>query len=78
MRRPTYEELEKRIADASDFLATAAGVKDDRAWCHRNIDAAVRVLQGSEYDHFVAAAKAGDDGPDTYEWYAGDRHISFE
>ena len=35
------------------------------------IDQMVRVLAGDRYDEIVAQAKAGEDGPDTYEWDTG-------
>jgi hypothetical protein len=35
------------------------------------IDQMVRVMTGTAYPQWVAEAKAGDDGPDTYEWDEG-------
>lgn len=35
------------------------------------IDQMVRALTGDEYDAFVKAACAGEDGPDTYSWSEG-------
>lgn len=35
------------------------------------IDQMVRVLAGDDYPKIVANAKAGEDGPDTYEWNTG-------
>lgn len=39
-----------------------------KAWV---IDQMVRALLGDRYEAWVADAKAGDDGPDTYEWDEG-------
>lgn len=39
-----------------------------KAWV---IDQMVRVLAGDEYEQIVTDAKAGEDGPDTYEWDEG-------
>lgn len=39
-----------------------------KAWV---IDQMVRVLAGDKYDQIVAEAKAGEDGPDTYDWDEG-------
>ena len=39
-----------------------------KAWV---LDQAVRVLTGENYPEFVAEAKAGEDGPETYGWDEG-------
>lgn len=39
-----------------------------KAWV---IDQMVRILAGDEYENVVRDAKAGEDGPDTYEWDEG-------
>jgi hypothetical protein len=39
-----------------------------KAWV---IDQMVRVLAGAAYAEVIARAKAGEDGPDTYEWDTG-------
>jgi len=39
-----------------------------KAWV---IDQMCRVLLGEEYEAWVADAKAGEDGPDTYDWNTG-------
>ena len=31
----------------------------------------VRALAGDQYDEVVAAAKSGEDGPETYDWNVG-------
>lgn len=35
------------------------------------IDQMVRALTGDKYEQFVREIKAGDDGPETYEWNEG-------
>lgn len=44
------------------------GGEHHKAWV---IDQIVRALTGEDYDTFVAAAKDGENGPDTYEWDEG-------
>lgn len=39
-----------------------------QAWV---IDQMCRVLLGDEYEQWVADAKAGENGPDTHNWYTG-------
>lgn len=39
-----------------------------KAWV---IDQMVRALAGTDYGSIIAAAKMGEDGPDTYEWDEG-------
>ena len=40
----------------------------NKAWV---IDQMVRILSGDEYEAWVTAQKAGEDGPDTYRWENG-------
>lgn len=40
----------------------------NKAWV---IDQMVRILSGDEYEAWVTAQKAGEDGPDTYRWDNG-------
>jgi len=35
------------------------------------IDQMVRILAGDKYETIIAAARVGEDGPDTYEWDEG-------
>lgn len=35
------------------------------------VDQMVRALTGSRYEEWVRAAKAGEDGPETYDWDTG-------
>lgn len=39
-----------------------------KAWV---IDQMVRALCGPDYDRFVADARSGEDGPETYDWDCG-------
>lgn len=61
---------EKRIAMAID-LAVQYGQYDGdhhKAWV---IDQMVRALAGNRYKQIVNEAKAGEDGPETYDWNEG-------
>lgn len=67
--------MEPEGARISRALTTArqfGGIDGDRhkAWV---IDQMVRALCGDEesYNKFVADAKAGEDGPETYSWNEG-------
>lgn len=66
----TAKEQKKRI-DKALFVAIEHGGTDGdhhKAWV---IDQMVRALAGKDYEHIVALAKMGQDGPDTYEWDEG-------
>lgn len=68
-----YPKPEEKLSPAVEalHLAIRYGVMDrahHKAWV---IDRMVRILAGNSYDAFVSAAKAGKDGPDTYEWDEG-------
>lgn len=39
-----------------------------KAWV---IDQIVRILAGAKYDALVAEARAGEDGPQSYDWDVG-------
>lgn len=41
---------------------------DHKDWV---IDQMVRALTGAEYSAWVAKVKAGEDGPETYDWPVG-------
>jgi hypothetical protein len=55
---------------AIDVAVRYGGIDGDhhKAWV---IDQMVRILAGSAYGEVVARAKAGEDGPETYEWDMG-------
>jgi hypothetical protein len=61
---------EKRIADALEIAVQFGGIDGahHKDWV---IDQMVRALAGDRYDALVAEAKAGEDGPETYEWEVG-------
>lgn len=61
---------DERIQKAIDIAVRYGGADGDdhKAWV---IDQMVRVLAGELYNKIVADAKAGEDGPDTYEWDVG-------
>jgi hypothetical protein len=64
------KEYHARIVDAL-IKAYKYGSIDGahhKAWV---IDQMSRDLLGENYEKFVEWAKAGDDGPDTYEWDEG-------
>lgn len=59
-----------RIQEAIDVAVRHGGTDGDhhKAWV---IDQMVRILAGDNYERIVVEAKAGEDGPDTYEWDCG-------
>jgi hypothetical protein len=59
-----------RIKEALDIAVQYGGIDGDhhKAWV---IDQMVRVLAGDKYRKLVRDAKAGEDGPETYEWNEG-------
>lgn len=60
---------EERIAEALD-LAEHGSIDGGhhKMWV---IDQMVRALTGDNYDQWVATYRAGEDGPNTYEWDEG-------
>ena len=62
--------LRKRIKTAIKLAVRYGGIEGDhhRAWV---IDQMVRVLATTQYDALVAEARAGEDGPETYDWDVG-------
>jgi hypothetical protein len=61
---------EKKLEEALDIAVRYGGIDGDhhKTWV---IDQIVRALTGDDYDNFIAAAKAGEDGPETYSWETG-------
>lgn len=59
-----------RIETAIEIAVGYGGVDGvhHKAWV---IDQMVRALAGDNYEHVVAEAKDGEDGPDTYGWDEG-------
>lgn len=62
--------LKKRIEKALGFAHRFGGIDGDhhKAWV---IDQMCRSLLADKYEQFVKEAKAGEDGPDTYDWDVG-------
>ena len=58
------------IEQALKIAAQYGGIDGDhhKAWV---IDQMVRALTGPHYEEFIAKAKHGEDGPETYEWNEG-------
>ncbi len=65
-------ETPKAVTDALELIVRYGGIDEahHKAWV---LDQVVRVLIGDdeEYKKFVAEAKAGEDGPNTYAWNVG-------
>lgn len=57
--------------DRAINLAVAYGGIDGEHHKTWVIDQMVRTLAGDRYEAIVKEAKAGEDGPDTYEWNEG-------
>lgn len=60
----------QRIESALDIAVQYGGIDGahHKTWV---IDQMVRALTGDTYECFVANAKHGEDGPDTYDWDEG-------
>lgn len=63
-------ELQERIIKALDLIVRYGGIDGahHKAWV---LDQAVRILAADKYEQIVRDAKAGADGPNTYEWEDG-------
>jgi hypothetical protein len=66
----TEDEMLRRRDAALDVARRFGGIPNDhhKAWV---IDQMCRALLGDDYGQFVADAKSGDDGPETYPWDVG-------
>ena len=64
------EYAEARIEKAMGVIGRYGGTDGGhhKAWV---IDQAARALMDSGYEAWVLAMKAGDDGPETYDWDEG-------
>lgn len=60
----------QRRDEALELARRYGGTQEShhKAWV---IDQMCRVLLGDEYESWVAEAKAGEDGPETYTWETG-------
>jgi hypothetical protein len=61
---------EEKVAKAIELAVQFKGIDGahHKDWV---IDQMVRTLAGDDYQKVVTAAKAGEDGPETYEWDEG-------
>jgi len=62
----TIEDAE----EALEFIFQWGGIDGGhhKQW---TLDQVARILAGDKYEQMVAEYKAGEDGPDTYEWDEG-------
>ena len=60
----------RRSGEAIQLAVKYGGIDGahHKAWV---IDQMVRILAGDRYEAIVAAARSGEDGPDTYGWDEG-------
>lgn len=65
-----YKAADPRIGEALE-IAVRHGGHDGAHHKDWVIDQMCRALAGTDYDQLVIEAKAGEDGPDTYEWNTG-------
>lgn len=67
--RALLERIEA-TENALACIASYGGIDGDhhKAWV---IDQVTRALTGDGYEAFVADAKSGEDGPETYDWNVG-------
>ncbi len=66
----TKDDLKMAIYKALDIAYSYGNINGmhHKQWI---IDQMVRALTGEYYDEWVIEVKAGEDGPDTYEWDIG-------
>lgn len=71
LKNPKKEFTDIERIQASILLIVKYGGVDGSH--HKNwvLDQTVRILAGKQYNKIVKEAKAGEDGPDTYEWDEG-------
>ena len=64
------DEVRKRMGEALSIAANYGAIDGahHKAWV---IDQMVRKIAGSDYPKVVAAARNGEDGPETYAWDEG-------
>ena len=60
----------EKVQQAIDLAVQHGSIDGDhhKAWV---IDQMVRLLAGERYDEVIREAKAGEDGPETYDWNVG-------
>lgn len=64
------QQAQKANADALDLILRYGGIDGShhKTWV---LDQVVRLLAGDGYEAWVAEARAGEDGPETYAWDVG-------
>jgi hypothetical protein len=62
--------IEARVLAALDLIHRYGGIDGDhhKQWV---LDQVVRALMGDGYEAWATAQRAGDEGPDTYDWDEG-------
>lgn len=62
--------MDKIIEESLSIIATYGGIDGahHKDWV---LDQVVRILTGPGYNDWVISVKAGEDGPDTYDWDTG-------
>lgn len=70
MSAEQIKDAVQRCDDALDIALRHGLTKEShhQAWV---IDQMCRALLGVEYESWVAKVRAGDDGPNTYDWDTG-------
>ena len=65
-----YDRVKQGVVRALDLAVRYGGIDGEhhKAWV---IDQMVRALAGDGYDELVRKARAGEDGPETFEWDEG-------
>jgi len=63
-------DYEAKIKAALEIILRYGGIDGShhKTWV---IDQVVRIITGDNYEQWVIAAKAGEDGPETYDWDEG-------
>ena len=64
--RTVFNEIDDALAVARKYGGIDGA--HHKAWV---IDQMVRALTGNEYETWVREAKAGENGPETYDWDEG-------
>lgn len=61
---------EERVNDALNLAVHCGGTDEShhQTWV---IDQMVRILAGDRYEQIIAEARAGENGPETYDWNVG-------
>lgn len=68
--RADIAAVDARLSVAMDAIERYGGI-DGGHYKQWVIDQVVRALMGDEYGNWVVAMKAGEEGPETYDWDEG-------